>query len=119
MGTINVGRVLKSPKFRKTFIIHRKLGNWVSGRWVQSDATPISINGVVTAAGTKDVVQVPEGDRISSLMCFHSQEEMFTTNVTGTSDEIEWMGKRYKVVKVLPWVDFGYFKAFGVGMEGY
>lgn len=117
MAQINVGRVIKSNKFAQTFVVHRKTGSWVNGRWTGAESN-ITTRGVVTACGTKDIIQVPEGDRSSGVMCFHSTSELFVTNTTGTSDEIEWRSKRYKLVKVLQWTDFGYYKAFGVSMEG-
>jgi len=56
--------------------------------------TSITISGVVTAAGTKDIIQVPEGDRTSQLMVFHSTMPLYVTHDDiegkGTSDEIEW-----------------------------
>lgn len=123
MPRINVSRVINSAKLRENFTVWRKTGDWdENGRWIQSE-NPLIFSGVVTAAGTKDIIQVPEGDRISQLMCFHSTQEIFTTHkdsqFSGTSDEIEWRGNRYKVFKVLTWTDFGYFKAIGVSMEGY
>ena len=55
-------------------------------------------------------------------MCFYSQQEIFTTHsgessqTDGTSDQIVWNGNRFRVTSVMPWSDYGYFKAVGVRM---
>lgn len=122
MPRINVSRVINNRKLKENFTVWRKTGKWIGGRWEQ-DEIALIFEGVVTAAGTKDIIQVPEGDRISQLMCFHSIQQLYTTHIgddfSGTSDEIEWRGSRFKVFKVLPWADFGYYKAIGISMEGY
>jgi hypothetical protein len=121
MPIINVSRIIKSPKFAQEYSVFRKSGAWVNHRWVPSE-TEIKIIGVVTAPNAKEILQIPEGDRITGVMCFHSTQELFTSRVTengsGTSDEIVWRGNRYRVSQVMPWADFGYWKAFGVRMEG-
>lgn len=119
---INVSRVIKNSKFAQSFIVNRQTGAWASGRWVPKDPILITMYGVVTAAGTKDIIQIPEGDRTSQIMVFHSTQELFVTHnevgFEGTSDQIDWRGNKYRLNKVLQWGDFGYYKAFGVSMEG-
>lgn len=122
---INVGRTVNSRNFAqpKGFTVFRQSGDWVAGRWVASE-TEIKIPGTVTAANPNDLIQVPEGDRVVGLMCFYSTQPIYTTRAAtetdagGTSDEIVWNEERYRVSSVVPWVDFGYWKAFGVRMVG-
>jgi hypothetical protein len=114
---LNVGKVLSNPQFTQSFTVYRKSGSWVEGTWVPSEDI-LNFTGVVTACNPKDLVQVPEGDRIVGLMCFHSTKEMYTTNTNGTSDEIVWNEERYRISSIVPWSDFGYYKAFGVRMVG-
>lgn len=120
---LNVSRVINSSKFRqlKPFTVYRKTGDWVAGRFEETE-TAIPMDGVVTAAGTKDILQVPEGDRTSQLMVFHSTQPLFVTHDDvegkGTSDQIEWHGERYRLLQIKDWSDFGYYKAFGTSMSG-
>lgn len=119
---INVGRIVHSRNFAQTFTVYRQTGEWVAGRWVRSsEEIVIQMRGTVTAMNPKDLVQVPEGDRVTGMMCFYSTEPIYTTRADdddsgGTSDEIEWQGERYRISSVVPWSDFGYYKAFGVRM---
>jgi hypothetical protein len=82
------------------------------------------MNGVIIPANEKEIMQVPEGDRSTAMMIFYADQEIFTTHTndglgySGTSDEIEWRGDRYRVIKVNQRGDYGYYKAFGVYMEG-
>lgn len=116
MPRINVSRVLTNPMFTQPFSIFRKTGAWVKGDFVQTE-TEIQVNNVVTSPSSRDIIQIPEADRVSSVMCFHSTQEIFVTRDSGTSDEIFWNGTRYRIFKVVPWNNFGYWKAFGVGMN--
>lgn len=113
---MDMSRILHSPVFSQTFTVFRKSGEWQSGRFVTIEEKELRVRGVVTPAEPKDLVQVPEGDRVTSVMCFYADQPLHTTNLTGTSDEILWRGERYRVAAVLPWGDFGYWKALGVRM---
>lgn len=117
---INVGRALNSSRLRQPFTVWRKTGEWALGRFIETERA-IPMSGVVTVANSDDIIQVPEGDRSTGLMSFHCTSPIFKTrNGTdkGTSDEIEWNGSRYKILKILPWSDYGYYKALGTSMEG-
>lgn len=122
---LNVSRVLQSKNFSQNFKVYRKKGHLLKGELIQSEDI-LTFKGVVTVASPKELNQVPEGDRISGMMVFYSQNEIRITraggiesqDTFGTSDELEWQGKRYKVLKVNPYVDYGYFKAFATYMEG-
>ena len=124
---INVGKVVLSSNFKQPFIIHRKTaGNWVSGRFVQTELDPINVEGVVNNANPKELIQLPEGDRVGGVMVFYSPVELYVThaydtpdtNAPGTSDELEWKGDRYRVSTVFDYGLQGYYKAFAVYMEG-
>ena len=117
---INVGRIVNSRNFAqgKGFAVFRKTGSWEAGRFVQTE-TKLNFSGTITPCNPKDLIQVPEGDRVTGIMCFHCEKQIYTTRTDikkGTSDEIEWQGERYRVSSVVPYVDFGYWKAFGVRM---
>lgn len=118
---LNVSEIVLDPDFAQPFTVWRKSGTWVAGRFKQTEKA-INFYGTVTAAKPKDLEQVPEGDRVGGVMCFHSAKEIFVsrgvTGDAGTSDEIEWRGQRYRVYNVYPWIDFGYYKAIGIRMVG-
>lgn len=118
---INVGRIVNSKNFAQAFTVFRETGSWQNGRWISVE-TPIQMSGVITAASPNDLNQVPEGDRVTGTMCFYSQQEIFETRANdpnvkdGTSDQILWNGYRYRVSSVMPWSDYGYYKAIAVRM---
>lgn len=123
MPLLNVGRILNSKNFSQTFTVYRENGSWQAGRWVSTEA-PLQMIGAITAASPLDLNQVSEGDRVTGVMCFYSQQEIFTTHAgesteaDGTSDQIVWNGDRYRISSVMPWSDYGYYKALGVRMMG-
>jgi hypothetical protein len=122
---INVKRAIYSKHLRQPYIIHRKLGNWEAGRLVQIEFD-INTLGPVTVASPRELMQLPEGDRVAGTMIFHCPEELYVTHTfeytdtdaPGTSDELEWEGDRYRVTTTFPWKQAGYYKAFAVYMEG-
>jgi hypothetical protein len=114
-----------SPNLKQPFVIHRKIGSWDSGRFVQGE-TIVNVEGVVNNANPKELIQLPEGDRVSGVMVFYSPVELYVThnyayqdiNAPGTSDELEWQGDRYRITTVYDYGKQGYYKAFAVYMEG-
>nr|WP_148403791.1 hypothetical protein [Desulfitobacterium hafniense] len=77
----------------------------------------IPFTGIVKPATAKELQQFPEADRPTSLIAFYSEKEMFLTedsgNHQGTSDVAEWRGKCYRLIKVDPDVDYGFYRAYG------
>lgn len=119
MPRINLKRVMNSPRLNQSVTVYRQEGEWVAGRWVKTPVT-ISMKAIVTIASPEELAQVPEGDRITGALCFHTSQRVYDTSITTgvTSDEIEWDGKRYRLFNVTPWKDFGYYKATGVFKGG-
>lgn len=113
---LNVSRILYSPHFNQGFTIHRKTGAWDRGRWVETEQA-IPFTGIVKPATAKELQQFPEADRPTSLIAFYAEKEMFLTESSqqhqGTSDVAEWRGKRYRLIKVDPDVDYGFCRAYG------
>lgn len=114
---INVSRLLRSPRFVQSFTVYRKGGSFVEGEWVQTE-TAVPMFGVITAASAKDLLQVPEGDRVKGIMAFYSTRELIVTNETGTSDEVVWNNERYRLFQLWPYKDYGFYKALGERMAG-
>lgn len=114
---INVSEVITDPDFAQTFLVHRRTNEWVGGRPDETE-TELTMLGVITVADAKTLEQLPEGDRVTGLMCFYSTVPIFTTNEEGTADQLEWRGERYRVKRVFPYGDYGYYKAVAERMAG-
>lgn len=116
---INIAELVYDPDFTQDFTVHRKTGSWSAGRFVETESS-LTFAGVITPASAKEILQFPEGDRVTGMMKFYSEQEMHVTHnsgTPGTSDQIEWRGQRYRVINVTPYSDYGYYKAFGVYLE--
>lgn len=122
---INVAELLYDPDFSQQFIVNRcTTGTWQNGRFVETDPLKLSMDGVVVPATPKEINQLPEGDRVSGVMAFYSDKQIYVTHKddgsgnAGTSDQIEWRGNLYRVSKVDLYGDYGFYVAYGVLMEG-
>ena len=117
---LNVAEILYDPDLNQDFTVYRKTGEWVAGRFVENESS-IVLTGIVVPASANEIRQQPEGDRITGMMKFYCEQQIHTTHVesaAGTSDQIEWSGKRYRVINCMPYADYGYYVAFGVYMAG-
>lgn len=120
---IDVAEIVVDPDFAQPFDVYRQAGSWVEGKWVQAPEQKLSFYGTVIAANQKDIMQMPEGDRIRGMMVFYvvTDEELFITRNSpdaGTSDQIEWNGERYRIFQLYPYRDYGYWKAMAARMAG-
>lgn len=122
---INLSEIVNDPDFAQDFTIQRSSGgSWQAGKWVTSTIDVCGF-GIIQPATAEELDQVPEGDRVKGAMSFHSESPLFETHTTGpndkfagTSDIICWRGENYRLVKVWPWSDFGYFHAVGSRISG-
>jgi hypothetical protein len=118
---ISVSEVISSPEFAQIFIVYRSIGSFVDGVWTESTPRAITMRGVVTVSSSRELEQLPEGDRVRGAMTFHTLFPIYVTrtgNSAGTSDKILWRGEYYKLVNVYPEVDYGYWKGIGVRIKG-
>lgn len=114
---VNVQDLIQDPDFAQPFTIYRKTGAWQDGAYTQSEQQ-LTAYGIIIAANAKDLLQVPEGDRVKGIMVFYSTEPLLVTNSAGTSDQVVWRGERYRLFPTWPYVDYGYYKALGERMAG-
>jgi hypothetical protein len=116
---MDISWLVEDPDFAQTFTVYRRTGHWFKGAFELDPEQPIRMTGVVQPADAQDMEQLPEGDRIKGLMKFYSRQEIYLSRAggaeeeAGVSDEIEWRGKRHKIISVLPWMDQGFCVAFG------
>jgi hypothetical protein len=118
---INIAEMLSDFDFCQEFTVYRQIGHWLSGDFIVNELTLIYY-GIILPATSKDLEQVPEGDRITGWMVFYApadtplyvtqnyDPEGSTTDKL-TSDQCFWRNKRYRVYQVNSYDDYGYMKA--------
>lgn len=119
---IDVSEVINDPDFMQSFTVYRKSGDFASGGYVETE-TVITMQGIILPLTTKDILQLPEGDRITENKAFYSTAPLYVTRnnadgTSGTSDEIVHGGVRYRLYQVKNYQDYGYFKAISMRMQG-
>lgn len=121
MSRVNVKQVILSPRFKQIYTVTRTEGHFEKGKFILDEPIKFDISGVITVASAKEVNMIPEGDRINGAMVFYSLVPLHTTtnNPNAISDIIEWRNNKYKIMQVNPWIDYGYYQAIAVRMEGY
>lgn len=117
-----MSEVITDPDFAKEYNIHRSSGgNFDEGGWIENAETIIPVIGPIFPTNSKDLLQVPEGDRITGTQTFYSTIQLFETEnkeVKRTSDKLEWKGELYKIIKMLDYSDYGYYKAIATRITG-
>jgi len=117
---INVTEVVLDDDFVQPFTVLRSSGQQGPDGWINNE-TSIAIYGVVSVARFRDLMMIPEGDRVTGAMVFHSDQPIYLTRIganQGISDIIVWRGEQYKVSTLAPYSDYGYYKAIAVRMLG-
>lgn len=111
--------VVNDPDLAQTITVVRTSGEFAKGGWKSSERQ-FEAYGVLTVSKSKELVQVPQGDRTTGAIYFLSTTRLYTTSETGVqpggqqslvSDQIIWHGLRYRVEGVEPWLDFGFWSA--------
>ncbi len=119
---ISVEEIINDSDFDQYFEIHRKEGQFIQGIWTVFPHTRhIECFAPVIAANEKEIIQVPEGDRIFGVMVFYTPREipLYTTHEDpGTSDEIYWGGRLYKIHQVNLYEHYGYYKGLATRLRG-
>lgn len=122
MGIINLSRVVSGNVLTESYTIKRSTGAFVLGGWSTTETTVPGF-GVVSVANDQDLLMVPEGDRVSGAMVFHSEQRIYETqqDANGTqhvSDKIIWNFQLYRIMNVAPYPNRAYWRAIGVRMSG-
>ena len=118
---VNVSRVVQSKRLGAQLVkLIRSSGKWVEGRFVENKSSTLYFVGIVTSANPKDLEKVPEGDRVKGGIKFSTKERIYQTDSKrpGYSDKLFWRGATYKVVTVTPDIDYGFYRAICVRLEG-
>lgn len=114
---INIAEIIHDPDFVQPYTLYRKTTVFLAGR-PQPGEQKLQRRGVIVAANSKDLLQVPEGDRVKGIIAVYDTEPLLVTSEAGTSDEIVWHGERYRLFQVWPYKDYGYYKALGERIVG-
>lgn len=127
---INVAEIVVDPDFAQPYTVYRETGAFVNYKFVKNPEVALPYYGAVYPATQYEINQVPEGDRTSILVCFCSTTDKpfylsreasaskLTDGKEGISDQIVWQNDRYKIIKIWPYLDFGYWLCVGSRMSG-
>ena len=115
---INMADIVNDPDFACTYSVFRTQGEWQQGRFILAEPEEIRFYGAVQPTRAKELEQIPDGERPSSAISFHSTKRFYLTSEAKDaseggyiSDVILWHGDRYKVLIVKDWSANGYWKA--------
>ena len=112
------------------YSIVRSTGSFQLGGWVTSSTT-IQGYGVVSVATEEDLDMIPEADRVTGSMVFHSQQRIYLTQLdqptSGSdtqrvSDIFVWplnTNQKWRVLHVGPYPNRNYWKAIAVRLAGH
>lgn len=119
---VDVSELIEDPDFASEYTVVRHTGKWNDGRFEVSEPERLLYYGAVQPATTRDLSQLGIGDEENVVMKFfcrapkdiyltHSFDENDET-AAQVSDEIEFHGCLYKVLRVSPWQHHGWTRAF-------
>lgn len=122
---IDVSELITDPDFAAPYKVYRRTGKWEKGRFVVSEPEILDFYGAVQPAAAREIQQLSIGDDEHGIMKFFTRKpnELHVTrefsdadaddeNKDQVSDEIEFDGRIYKVLQVMPWHHGGWCRAF-------
>lgn len=123
---IDVSELITDPDFAAPYTVYRRTGKWVKGRFEVSEPEILNFYGAVQPASVREIQQLHIGDSEHGIMKFFTRKpnDIFITKEFSESeeiqisDEIEFDGRIYKVLQVMPWHRGGWCRAFASLKEG-
>lgn len=123
--------VIDDGVLSESWTIRRSTGVFTFGGWVTTP-TLVPGYGVVSVASEQDLEMLPEADRVTGVMVFHSQTRIYETQLDQppygidevgshpqkVSDIMVWNYQQYRVLHVGPYPNRNYWKALAVRMQG-
>lgn len=94
------------------FTIIRKTGAWQSGRFVLDVAQNIPAIGIIQPSGSESLSMIPEGEKREGMVVIYTKTEIHLTEGSEVSDNVEWRGEMYKVLRIDRWQDYGFNIAY-------
>lgn len=118
----DLSEVVDDGVLSEPYKIERTTGQFQAGGFVESFEI-VGGYGVVSVASEQDLIMIPEGDRVTGAMVFHSKSRIYETqkDADGTqyvSDVMIWNYQRYRVLHVGPYPNRKFWKAIAVRMQG-
>jgi len=128
----DLSEVLNDGVLSEPYTILRSTGTFQLGGWVTTEVS-IPGYGTVSVASEQDLLMVPEGDRITGSMVFHSQQRIYETQLDSNptygqggygatkqwvSDKMFWNYQTYRVLKVGPYPNRNFWKAIAIREAG-
>lgn len=115
MNTPDITSLLSDPALgAQRFTILRHPGSWVDGRFVSS-TEQIEARGNIQPASPFTLSQLPEGERANGLLVLRTATPIQMARDSepyALSDEILWRGDTYKLVRLNPWADYGFYEGY-------
>ncbi|MFR7564060.1 MAG: hypothetical protein ACLUV5_00590 [Oscillospiraceae bacterium] len=117
---IDVSELITDPDFAVPYKVYRRTGKWVKGRFEVSEPKSLNFFGAVQPASVREIQQLHVGDAEHGIMKFFTRKpndlyitkEFSESEEIQISDEIEFDGRLYKVLQVMPWHHGGWCRAF-------
>lgn len=118
---VDVSELIEDPDFASPYTVLRRTGKWVNGRFEVSEPERLAYFGAVQPATTLELAQLDIGDGEVGVMKFfcRAPKDLYLTHsfdesdeTAQVSDEIEFRGRLYKVLRVSPWQHHGFTRAF-------
>lgn len=128
---IDVSELITDPDFAVPYTVYRRTGKWVKGRFEVSEPEVLKFYGAVQPASPREIQQLHIGDTEHGVMKFFTRkpndlyitrelnnapedddEETDREDNVCVSDKIEYDGRMYKVLQVMPWNSGGWCRAF-------
>jgi hypothetical protein len=136
MSEVNdLSAVIDDGVLSESFTIQRSTGSFQVGGWVTSSVN-IPGWGVVSVATEEDLLMIPEGDRVTGIMVFHTSTRIYETQLDTfqpgivppgnlsnnplqrVSDIMVWNFQTWRVLAVGPYPNRTYWRALAVRLAG-
>lgn len=118
---IDLSEIVNDPDLAQPFTIERSSSSFVLGG-VSNTVTPLQAFGVITVSDPETLQMIPDADRPTGAMSFYSSTPIFESrddqNGEGVSDFLIWRSQRFRVLKMFPYIDYGYNHAVAVRVAG-
>jgi hypothetical protein len=134
----DLSEVVDDGVLSESFTIQRSTGHFAQGGWVLDSSVNVAGWGVVSVASEQDLMMIPEGDRVTGKMVFHTKSRIYETQLDGSygsqgygqgvigtgattqrfSDIMIWNYQQWRILAVAPYPNRRFWKAIGVRIAG-
>lgn len=116
---VNLSRTIHSFMLGcRDVTVERTTGEWVRGEFVRGEPQTITVRGILTYQQGKNTEMRETSNKISGTIFLLTTERMYMTEGEQSSDVVIWRDGRYKVMTVIPDIDYGFYRSHLERMEG-